>query len=453
MASVVSTPPRTRKRIENMSEQRIVKKGILEFQRRLAEPDPKKLLEFPTRKNGSSMLLRKTYFERLLSDQIEMQTSMAADVAAAQSDLKHLNLRQHLTIRSRTLDFQTESKSHDAHNNFLQSVDRYLFIELAKFVLGKIENPVADCPLSPSSPRGGSSTLDPVSRALYNIGTRVVLLLGAVIEFQEEGTILPPCWAVEVDPMEWQGGKMAIFNSEELWMKMFESQTPEVSALSKDAVNIIRDTSVGSGISRKLNWEVATVDPADCDLLAEIGSPKANLMNKELKEVMQRRTMRATVASSKPDGEETAEPKEEASENAIGAPAYPFRKGLRTRTAPASAMSSAVSGGYASAGSASSPASSPSSPVQDATLPPPAKDAAEPSPPGEKTAFSMVKDGEKESSIANGVAEVTAANGDDVNASIEETKASEVGFKVGQQYNSSNFWQVNVVPDLELEPL
>lgn len=311
----------------NISEQRIIKKGLLEFKQRLADShDKSKLLEFPRRKNGSSFLMQgaKGFFERLLNEQAEVQTSMASDVSAAQSDLKYLTLQQHLAIRSGTLDFQTKSKTHEAHNSFLQTIDRYLFIELAKYCLGLIENHgvFVASPISTGG-KAKAAKLDPTEHKLFSLGMQVVLVLGAVIESQEDDTAFPPCWVVPLDPALWDGKCMALFHSENLWIKIFEAQTPEVSVLSKDEVNIVRDTSKGNGAIRQLNWEVVTLNPSECNLLAEIGDKSTknpNALNMELQSLTRRcnlqaraegRAVRATIGQS--EGTETAKQKDKAS--------------------------------------------------------------------------------------------------------------------------------------------
>ncbi|CAE7555680.1 ylyB, partial [Symbiodinium necroappetens] len=76
--------------------------------------------------NGTSRLLQRSFFERLLSEQIELQSSLPSDVAAAQPDLKLLDLEHLLTIRDGCSDFNTDSRSYQVHQAFLEQLERRL---------------------------------------------------------------------------------------------------------------------------------------------------------------------------------------------------------------------------------------------------------------------------------------------------------------------------------------
>jgi hypothetical protein len=219
----------------------------------------------------------------------------------------------------------------------------YLFILLAKYCLGQIGSNEVDLTL-PRASRGGSVNMDPMDK-LFRLGMHIVLLLGAVIEFREDCTTFPPSWVVPLDRAVWDGSNFALFHSEDLWIKTFETQTAELSALSKDEVNIVKDTSKESGTMRQLNWQVATVNPSDCDLLAEIGSNCKQHMTDvvtEMKSVMERcnlqaraegRATRATVHQA--EAHETSECKEQLSD--LNRPI------LRTMTVPATPSSAIAS--------------------------------------------------------------------------------------------------------------
>lgn len=265
MAVADATPTKTKKRnkLQNITEQRVLKKGLLDLHQRISLPtDTSELLSFPKRKAGGPLMMKQSWYERLLSDRLELKSSPAQDVSAAQSDLKYLTLPQLLAIRSQTLDFSTESQSHSAHNSFLETLDKYMFEKLALRVVQGLDDPA-----SPQSPSGARS----VNQKLYSMGLRVTLILGAIKEFEEDECVLPICWADQVDPKLWDGMHLMLFHSGELWVRCFETQTTEFAELAGGPVTIIcYDGSSGQGPTRQLYWEVQPVDSSSCDLLAEI---------------------------------------------------------------------------------------------------------------------------------------------------------------------------------------
>eukprot|EP00435_Cladocopium_sp_Y103_P016485 s630_g4.t1 len=111
--------------LEEIGEPRVAKYGVRVLRRRFA-PEVGELPPLAQRPNGTSKLLAKSFFQRLLSQQIELQTSLSADVAAAQWDIRHLCLEQLLAIRDDAADFNPNSQSHEAHNSFLTTIDQRL---------------------------------------------------------------------------------------------------------------------------------------------------------------------------------------------------------------------------------------------------------------------------------------------------------------------------------------
>ncbi|CAE8669042.1 unnamed protein product, partial [Polarella glacialis] len=63
------------------------------------------LLDFPRRPNGTPVLTRQGFFERLLSGEASFHNCAAADASAAEADVKRLGLHQLLAIRCRNVDF------------------------------------------------------------------------------------------------------------------------------------------------------------------------------------------------------------------------------------------------------------------------------------------------------------------------------------------------------------
>ncbi|CAE7263521.1 unnamed protein product [Symbiodinium sp. CCMP2592] len=111
--------------VPDIAEHRVVRYGIRHLREELA-PEGSELPALPRRPNGTSRLLQRSFFERLLSEQIELQSSLPSDVAAAQPDLKLLGLEHLLTIRDGCSDFNTDSKSYEVHQAFLEQLERRL---------------------------------------------------------------------------------------------------------------------------------------------------------------------------------------------------------------------------------------------------------------------------------------------------------------------------------------
>lgn len=115
----------SRLRLCDIAEHRVVRYGIRHLREELA-PEGSELPALPRRPNGTSRLLQRSFFERLLSEQIELQSSLPSDVAAAQPDLKLLDLEHLLTIRDGCSDFNTDSRSYEVHQAFLEQLERRL---------------------------------------------------------------------------------------------------------------------------------------------------------------------------------------------------------------------------------------------------------------------------------------------------------------------------------------
>ena len=61
-------------------------------------PSEQELFTFPKRRDGSSLLLRKNWYEKVLRGQVKLENCPPADVSAAQGDLKHLSFAQLLKV-------------------------------------------------------------------------------------------------------------------------------------------------------------------------------------------------------------------------------------------------------------------------------------------------------------------------------------------------------------------
>lgn len=279
---------KARRQIGHVTEQHVLKRGISRLHETL-KPRADKILQLPRRPSGSHLLLRASWFERLLQDVVQVQTSLPSDITAGQSDLKHLTLEQLLTIRCRTLDFATESRSHEAHNNFLATLDQQLFCRIAR-------------QLAQGSPVAGD-------HAMNRMGLLICMVLGAITMLCEsDDDKVPDCWALHLDPLEWRGQQVALFNSREMTVDTLRDEEIGAAVADRD-VAVIWDRSTGNGPTRMFHWEVSSVS-GGADLLDEMKQAQrgANMkrscslagtpdMGKELALAMKRRASMGSIRS------------------------------------------------------------------------------------------------------------------------------------------------------------
>lgn len=273
---------RPRWKLPNLSEQRVLKLGIMRLRTQLctATDEVVSAQSLPMRQ-GKSVLRQASFFWRLLANEIELKGACQNDVSAAQSDLCHLSLEQLISVRVQTLDFQTASETHSAHCNFLVSVDNHL---LEKFALRCLAGTAwaSSPPPSPSSP-SEPQTATPTSLAsaarqrselLRWLGVRMVLILGAAEVLARDSTNAsqpgdpPPVrWAIRLNPGDWNDWQVAMFDIEQLRLDSLD--TLQASG-SGGPVAVVADRSVGDGRDRRLHWEVVALDLGVDDILAEV---------------------------------------------------------------------------------------------------------------------------------------------------------------------------------------
>ncbi|CAE8718030.1 unnamed protein product, partial [Polarella glacialis] len=175
----LSASKKLRLKLNDVSERGVLKYGVQSCHRRLASQDSE-LPPLPKRPDGSSKLLQRSFFERLLAAQLDLQTSLACDVSAAQNDIRHLALEHLLLLRVRSLDFNTSSSSHEAHNGFLMKLDQQLYEQLANRLLA------------------AAGVILPASRSaerLHRLGFQTVLVSGAVAILSGNMAEFPPSGA------------------------------------------------------------------------------------------------------------------------------------------------------------------------------------------------------------------------------------------------------------------
>jgi len=254
-------------RLTCISEQRVLKAGILRLQKELSTP-PEEIAKqaFPTKPDGSPLILQSSFIRRLLNASVELKTCAPSDVSAAQMDLRHLNTEQLLRIRVGALEFSTDSDSHSAHRSFLSTVDGQLFTKLARrYVRGETARP----------------------DQFYRLGVRIVLILGAQQVLKEgpqqniNSTGPPKCWAVRCE--EPDGSSMiAVFDTEEYWLEVLSADKLDFSNPAfGNQLGVVCDRSTGSGSVRRLHWEIITMDPKVDDIAKELTASKATAEKKK----------------------------------------------------------------------------------------------------------------------------------------------------------------------------
>lgn len=84
------------------------------------------LLDFPKRPNGTAVLMRQSFFEKIFTGKMEFLDFPTIDISAAQVDVKNLNLEQLLHIRCENREFHLASPGLKTQGDFLGAVDSTL---------------------------------------------------------------------------------------------------------------------------------------------------------------------------------------------------------------------------------------------------------------------------------------------------------------------------------------
>jgi hypothetical protein len=250
-------------KLANMTEHRVISTGLRRLHSILLDPfAAASLLEFPKRADGSSRILKASFFRRLLSGFLEIQGCLQSDITAAHVDLRYLSLEQLLAIRKPTLDFQTNSDTHNAHSNFIAAIDRL----------------IAEQSVSRLLPQASSTSQADAWRLL---GNRLILILGATellregwCEGPEAEALTAPIWALDLDADSWQGHRFALFHTDSLRIDLPSS--PEMCnnswvrncSCGKKVAVIVADKSAGLGNNRRFHWKISLLDPSVDDVVA-----------------------------------------------------------------------------------------------------------------------------------------------------------------------------------------
>jgi len=249
--------------------------------------DDEKITEVPHR------LMSWRFLQRLLKSEVMLKSCQGNELSGAQRDLMHLSLEQLLCIRRSTLDFSTESATHNAHCNFIRTVEMHLFAKLAQRCL-----------------RGDASSES--TTQLYSLGLDICMVLGVSVLGQdipkrednpqeEKPSPLVPHWGFKLDPSEWPD-QVAIFHTSELWVEVFYRGHSDFSTVARgNEICIICDRTMGVGKHRMFDCDLIVLNPCKDDIVSEmsrVDKQAHSKLNKEMEEAMYKRKLSMTALDS-----------------------------------------------------------------------------------------------------------------------------------------------------------
>eukprot|EP00931_Biecheleriopsis_adriatica_P095271 TRINITY_DN6890_c0_g1_i4.p1 TRINITY_DN6890_c0_g1~~TRINITY_DN6890_c0_g1_i4.p1 ORF type:complete len:728 (-),score=247.20 TRINITY_DN6890_c0_g1_i4:60-2243(-) len=204
-----------------LSEELVRRAGILAVRQAVGDAD---LLSFPKRPNGTPLLLRQSFFERLLNGKMQLASFPAADVSGAQMDVRKLALPQLLFIRCSLLDANFAPMSTQAA--FVQAVDTALDEQLLRRL----------------SQEGALTASEGVVRLS-------LLAYGAHAELQKQGASLPPAehWLVRAD------GAQNLLHLPSCELRPLDVADPTPAYVHS---SLLQTKSAVPRERRKLHWEV-----------------------------------------------------------------------------------------------------------------------------------------------------------------------------------------------------
>jgi len=226
-------------RLENMPEQRVLETGLTALQTKLPPDSPPS----PSGKRGS-MVLRASFFERLLGGAVELKACPPSDVAAAQGDLKKLTLNQLLSLRIITQGFPTTSVgAFTVHSNFLGALSAELLQKLGARALG-------------------DSAESATRRRLETVGSRLIQCLGAS-ELLDAGESRPPVrWLTALEE-EWPGSGFVLTDLSALQAQTLQGASADFEHFPNGtSIAVVMDLGFGSA----MHWEVMAMQTGKDDL-------------------------------------------------------------------------------------------------------------------------------------------------------------------------------------------
>lgn len=210
-------------------EETVVRTGLEAVHRVIGDSG---LLEFPTRPNGTPLLLRQSFFEKLFGATVPLSSFPSGDIAAAKADVKNLSLTQLLHIRCKYLDAGAGKGT--AQAEFVEAVSAMLAPKLVE---------------SWEAASDGAVSVDPDN--VQEVVRSIMLLYGAYEELKD---VTSQHWLLRATGIE------AILHLPTCELHAVESL--QVPTLVHN--NLSRSTASVPLSRRKLHWEVQTCeDPAN----------------------------------------------------------------------------------------------------------------------------------------------------------------------------------------------
>lgn len=276
-------------RLVGVREQRMLQIGLVCLSSEASAASSKPLWELPRRGNGSHLVLRPAFFERLLNGSVEFKSCHESDVCGSQTDLKHLDCAQLLFLRAQTVDFGTQSSTHSGRTNFLNSLDLHMFEKLARF-----------CVRLPADQEL------PSSEVLYDFGLRIAIYRGVIAwleqetkpqsEEDKEVPTLPECWVLPLQADEWGGCSAALLHGKKMQVDILSGDEPDFAAAAAGSnVAVVSSRAPGGGQDRRLHWDITSLDPQVDNIMEELrreaekAGPDQAKLSRELSDAMQKR--------------------------------------------------------------------------------------------------------------------------------------------------------------------
>lgn len=264
-------------RLNNLAEHRVFSAGIQRLHKELVEGADLDLASMPRRKNGTSMVLQASFFQRLLSGKLELRGCLGSEVSGAFRDLRHLLLEQLLHLRLPELDFATASETHGAHSQFLDTVDDLIAEKLVERLWPSQE------PLKgpqPTSLRGLGRQCILAAGAGELVGQGWGVLEDSTGNSSSDSSVSPHLWSLQLHGQGWGGRRVLLLNTSELKVVLpQDGDLPGPSwaeAANKSSVALVGDCTSGTGKNRRFDWAMSMLDPERDDMAAILTPPRVS---------------------------------------------------------------------------------------------------------------------------------------------------------------------------------
>lgn len=215
-------------RISGISEEDVLKAGLVRLDSAWGVAELQQLLVFPRRKDGCPQLLREKLIADLLIGTHDLKSVAPGDVSCMQGDVIYLSLRQLLRLRVQTLSFAARGDAFETHASLLMKLDGLLFERFGQLAVG------ADSPLLPDTATARS------------LGIKLVRIMAVA-----QAVPKPQWWVC------WIGEQRAFFDAESFaCTAAFPSDLVLGVAEVEDTSRLDRALSL---TARRFDWKVTLV--------------------------------------------------------------------------------------------------------------------------------------------------------------------------------------------------